>query len=82
LPDWLFFKPKIPIWVHFGGPGMENVFIFYDHLEYFMAIWYILWQFGIVCGQLVYFSYFGMFGRRKIWQPCCGRGQPIKQKRR
>jgi hypothetical protein len=20
LPDGLFFKPKIPIWVHFGGP--------------------------------------------------------------
>jgi hypothetical protein len=34
------FKPKIPIWVHFGVAGMEYVFIFYDHLEYFMAIWY------------------------------------------
>jgi hypothetical protein len=22
--------------------------IFYDHLEYFMAIWYNLWPFGIV----------------------------------
>jgi hypothetical protein len=36
---------------------MENVFfMFYDHLEYFMAIWYNLWQFGTVCGDLVYFS--------------------------
>jgi hypothetical protein len=29
------------------GFGMENVFIFYDHLEYLMPIWYNLWQFGI-----------------------------------
>jgi hypothetical protein len=48
---------------------MENVVIFYDHLEYFMAIWHNVWQFGIVCGRLVYFSQFGMFGPRKIWQP-------------
>jgi hypothetical protein len=36
---------------------MENVYIFYDHLEYFMAIWYNLCQFGIVCGHLVNFWY-------------------------
>jgi hypothetical protein len=44
---------------------------------YFMTIWNILWPFGIifgrlvkfVCGHLVYFSHFGMFGPRKIWQP-------------
>jgi hypothetical protein len=48
---------------------MENVCKFYDRLEYFTAIWYNLWLFGIVCGDLVYFSHFGMFGPRKIWQP-------------
>jgi hypothetical protein len=48
---------------------MENVGIFYDHLQYFTAIWYILLPIGTVCGNLVYFSRFGMFGRRKIWQP-------------
>jgi hypothetical protein len=48
---------------------VENVVIFYDHLEYFAAIWQHVWPFGIVCGQLVYFSRFGMFGPRKIWQP-------------
>jgi hypothetical protein len=48
---------------------MENVFIFYDHLEYFSIIWYNLWQFGIGRGHLVYFSHFGVFGPRKIWQP-------------
>jgi hypothetical protein len=35
-----------------------------------MAIWYNLWPFSIVCGHLVYLSHFGMFGPRKIWQPC------------
>jgi hypothetical protein len=29
--------------------------IFYDYLEYFMAIWHKVRQFGIVCGHLVYF---------------------------
>jgi hypothetical protein len=51
---------------------MENVLRFYDHLEYFMAICYNLWPFGIVCGNLVYFLRFGMFGPRKIWQPWSG----------
>jgi hypothetical protein len=35
---------------------MVNVGIFYDHLEYFMAIWYNLWPFGIVCGHWLNFS--------------------------
>jgi hypothetical protein len=35
---------------------MVNVGIFYDHLEYFTAIWYNLWPIGVVCGHLVYFS--------------------------
>jgi hypothetical protein len=49
---------------------MENVLIFYNHLDYFIDIWYNLWQLDIVCGHLVYFPHFGMFGPRKIWQPC------------
>jgi hypothetical protein len=48
---------------------MVNVGIFYDHLEYFMAIWYNLWPFGTVCGHLLYFSQFGMFGPRKSSNP-------------
>jgi hypothetical protein len=48
---------------------MLNVSIFCDYLEYFTAIWYTLWPFGVVCGHLVHFSRFGMFGPRKIWQP-------------
>jgi hypothetical protein len=31
---------------------MENIGIFYGHLEYIMAIWYITWPFG----SLVVFS--------------------------
>jgi hypothetical protein len=49
---------------------MVYVGIFYDHLEYFMAIWYNLGPFVIVCDHLLYFSRFGMYGPRKIWQPC------------
>jgi hypothetical protein len=49
---------------------MVNVGIFCDHLEYFMAIWYNVWPFGIVCDHLLHFSQFGMFGPRKIRQPC------------
>jgi hypothetical protein len=37
---WFIFRPKISNWVQFGGP-LENVVIFYDHLEYFVFIWYI-----------------------------------------
>jgi hypothetical protein len=72
LPDGLFSNQKIPIWVNFGVSWYKKYWYFYDHLEYFTAIWYILWQFGVVCGTLVYFSRFGLFGPIKIWQPCPG----------
>jgi hypothetical protein len=50
-------------------------------LVFIMTIWNILrpfgipnlWPFVINCGRLVYFSRFGMFGPRKIWQPCVRR---------
>jgi hypothetical protein len=29
--------------------------IYHGSLVYFMALWYILWPFGIFCGPLVYF---------------------------
>jgi hypothetical protein len=50
---------------------MVNVGILYDHLEYFTAIWYDLWPFGIVCGHLLHyiFSQFGMFGPKKSGNP-------------
>jgi hypothetical protein len=42
----------------------EMLVYFIDNFEYFTAIWKVLWQFGKVCGHLVYFSRFGMFGPR------------------
>jgi hypothetical protein len=61
---------------------MQDVGIFYGHLEYFIAIWNILWPFGKFYSHLVYFTDicdilgpFGTFFRfwyivsRKIWQP-------------
>jgi hypothetical protein len=54
---------------------MENVLFFMIIWNFVhMAIRNNLWQFGIVCGHLVYFSHFGMFGPRKIWQPWLNRG--------
>jgi hypothetical protein len=45
------------------GLASENLGIFYDHLvyfkgqcKYFMVIWYILWQFGIFCPVLVFWT--------------------------
>jgi uncharacterized membrane protein YciS (DUF1049 family) len=35
---------------------MEDIGIFYRHLVPFMVFCYILWTFGIVRGNLVYFS--------------------------
>jgi hypothetical protein len=35
-----YLRPKIPIWVYFGGHGMENFGIFYSH-------------FGMIYGRLV-----------------------------
>jgi hypothetical protein len=39
-------------------------------IAYFKAIWYILWQFAVFCGHLVYFFPFWYVVQRKIWQPC------------
>jgi hypothetical protein len=55
---WFIFKPKTLNWVNFGGQ-------LYDHLEYFTDIWYNVWLFA-VCGHLVYFSSFGMFGPKNL----------------
>jgi hypothetical protein len=68
---WYIFKPKIPLWVNFGGSYngrccyMLSTFgLFYGQSVYFMpisiyfiVIWYIFPQFLYVVP-------------RKIWQPC------------
>jgi hypothetical protein len=44
---WCIFKPKIPIWVNFGGPWNGKVWYSLWQFEiYITAIWYILWPFG------------------------------------
>jgi hypothetical protein len=45
---WFVFKPKIPIWINFGGP--KNGKCWYT---YCMVIWNILRSFGIFYGHLV-----------------------------
>jgi hypothetical protein len=57
---WNIFKPKIPIWVNFGGSCNGRCLkmlrpngLFYGHLVYFVAIWYILWLFDIFFPVLV-----------------------------
>jgi hypothetical protein len=44
---------------------MDVVGIFNVKLVYFTAIWYILWPFGMVCVNLVYFAHFGIFWTNK-----------------
>jgi hypothetical protein len=51
---WFIFKPKIPLWVKFGGPWngkccsiLLPLGIFFGHLVLFLAVWYSLWSFGI-----------------------------------
>jgi hypothetical protein len=43
LPGGLFSNQKSQFGYILVGLGMENVVIFYDKWEYFMAIWYNLW---------------------------------------
>jgi hypothetical protein len=61
LPDGSFSCPKSQFGSILEGRGVENVGIFYDHLEYLTAVWYILCPFGALCVHLAYFWYFGIF---------------------
>jgi hypothetical protein len=48
---------------------MEDRGIFYGHLVHFTVFCYILWTFGIVRGNLVYFSRFGILYQEKSGNP-------------
>jgi hypothetical protein len=50
---------------------MENFGILYDYLVYCMAIGNILWPFGLFCGNLVFFSSFGILDPEKSGNPEC-----------
>jgi hypothetical protein len=48
---------------------VEDVGIFYGHLVHVTVFCYILWTFGIVRGNLVYFSRFGILYQEKSGNP-------------
>jgi hypothetical protein len=48
---------------------MEDVCIFHGHLVHFTVFCYILWTFGIVRGNLVIFSRFGILYQEKSGNP-------------
>jgi hypothetical protein len=52
---WRTFKPKIAIWVNFGGSCNGR------YWSYWSAIWSILWPIGIFCGYLVHFYNLWLF---------------------
>jgi hypothetical protein len=54
------------------GPGMANVVIYFDRLEYFTAIWYNLWPFVINCGPLAYFPTLVCLDQEKSGNPGLG----------
>jgi hypothetical protein len=67
---WFVFKPKIPIWVSFGGSCYAKYWyilwpfgLVYGHWKYFMAIWYILWKLGI------FSPVFGILDQEKSGNP-------------
>jgi hypothetical protein len=69
LPDGLFSNQKSQFGYNLEGFGKENVVIFYDHLEYVTTIWYRLWPFGIVFGQLVYIPVLVCLDQEKSGNP-------------
>jgi hypothetical protein len=46
-----FFKPKIPIWVNFGGPRHGKRWYILWPFGNLAAIWYIFPRFGILCQE-------------------------------
>jgi hypothetical protein len=69
LPDGIFSYQKSQFGYISERLGMENVDIFYGHLEYIEAIWYMLWYMYFEVSWYVY-STFLVYCIKKIWQPC------------
>jgi hypothetical protein len=72
LPDGLFSNQKSKFGYILEALECKMLLYFITIWNYFTALWYNVWPLGIVFGHLVYFSRFGMFGPRKIWQPWTG----------
>jgi hypothetical protein len=58
---WCFFKPKIQIWVYFGGSWNAKCWFILFPFRILYGIWNIVRPFGILYSHLVYFIY-GLFG--------------------
>jgi hypothetical protein len=69
LPDGFFSNQKSQFGEILEGPRLENVAIFYGHLEYFKDIEDILGPFGTFCVHLVHFSGFGILFQEKSGNP-------------
>jgi hypothetical protein len=69
LPDGLFSNKNSNLGKFWRALECKMWLYFIIIRNIFSVIWYNLWPFGIVCIHFVYFSRFGMFGPRKIWQP-------------
>jgi hypothetical protein len=48
---------------------MENFDSFFNLLASFVAICFILWQFGIFCGRLLHIPHFGVLHQEKSGNP-------------
>jgi hypothetical protein len=66
---WHIFRPKIPIWVNFGGSCNRRCWCIYGHWVYSTAISSNLRPWGIFHGYFVYFSSFGRLYHEKSGNP-------------
>jgi hypothetical protein len=73
LPDGIFSNQKSQFGQILEGLGMKKDGIFFGHLKYITAIWYIFWPFGNLLAVWHLFPPFWYTVSRKIWQPCTGR---------
>jgi hypothetical protein len=65
LPDGLFSNQKSNFGKILEGHAMEDDGIFYGHSVHFTVFWDILWAFGVISSNLVYFSRFGILYKEK-----------------
>jgi hypothetical protein len=67
---WYIFKPKIPIWINFGGPCNGRCLYILWTFGIFSAIWYTyftaIWNIWLQFGN---FSPFGMLHQEKSGNP-------------
>jgi hypothetical protein len=66
---WRILKPKIPIWVNFGGSCNGRCWYIIWPFGLFYGCLVCLWPFDIFYGYLVYFSRYGMLYQEKSGHP-------------